>query len=556
MATADFRRQAGTAVLGLIGAALFVYVAWHLLSTAMTKPTEFDDAYMFARYAHNFWDGFGHSWNRSQGPVYGSTSILHFAVVTLATGLVGSADGNLLAVASVVPALLGIVFLSFASGLVSRNGNLVARVGAWGAVVTATVAVMPAFQFHALTGMDTMLAFACNALLVLAVMVYQRRTTRVGFAGILAAAYLAFLARPDNGLYALAMPTLVMALRLGNIDRGVRRGALYAASFLAILAVDVTWKTIILRDPLPLAFYTKSWGFYDSYIGAHKWNIVAYLQEFALTCAPFLALIVLFARKRDLPVLAAFLLPVALTFAYFFTVMQIMGYHARFYYPALPFVIIGAAWVITRRVDERDLSAMRNRPDVRVAAVAAYAALILAAWPAADAYAKRLTEARTYSPFDGFTIPAEETPPHRGKWNVFPEIIAILEHAPEGVSIAASEHGYPGSALPTVTFHDLSCLHDRQWAHNGFSANGLFDRKPDIIWGPQGDYVGLVRDIRDTDRFWDEYVFFPEAFDDGIAIRRDSPHFDRIMVLVAASWERLYSISALDDYVAQRRTKP
>ena len=57
---------------------------------------------------------------------------------------------------------------------------------------------------------------------------------------------------------------------------------------------------------------------------------------------PFLLVIFVCACRAVFPHLAALLVPMALTFGYYDSLTQIMGYEGRFYYPSLPFLVLGA----------------------------------------------------------------------------------------------------------------------------------------------------------------------------------------------------------------------
>src|SRR3954470_8582564 len=46
-------------------------------------PTDFDDAYMFLRYANNWLAGCGMAWNCGEQAVYGATSLPHVWLVAL-----------------------------------------------------------------------------------------------------------------------------------------------------------------------------------------------------------------------------------------------------------------------------------------------------------------------------------------------------------------------------------------------------------------------------------------------------------------------------------------
>src|SRR5262245_14662222 len=82
--------------------AVVIVVADRARAVATAPPTDFDDAYMYLRYAHNLLRGHGISWNAGT-PVYGATSLLHLFVVSA----VGRTEW-----ASAAAALLSIVALA------------------------------------------------------------------------------------------------------------------------------------------------------------------------------------------------------------------------------------------------------------------------------------------------------------------------------------------------------------------------------------------------------------------------------------------------------------
>jgi len=125
------------------------------------EPTDFDDAYMYLRYAHNALAGHWLVWNPGEAPVYGVTSLLHFLLVTLVRGLLpGLENAAILQIASgaaaiaLLAALVGLC--AWASQEVRLRGNFLL----WGAVLLPLLCYRETFFFHAHTGMDTMLAAA------------------------------------------------------------------------------------------------------------------------------------------------------------------------------------------------------------------------------------------------------------------------------------------------------------------------------------------------------------------------------------------------------------
>jgi hypothetical protein len=115
-----------------------------------------------------------------------------------------------------------------------------------------------------------------------------------------------------------------------------------------------------------------------------------------------------------------------------------------------------------------------------------------------------------------------------------------------------SEHGLPGALAPQATLIDVLGLHDPYFARHGFSAAELFRRKPDVIWLPHADHTQMLRDIFDSDDFWNHYEFYPDAFFHGIAMRTDSAGYQRLAALLSVQWQKAYPGLPLIDYRAER----
>jgi hypothetical protein len=137
-------------------------------------------------------------------------------------------------------------------------------------------------------------------------------------------------------------------------------------------------------------------------------------------------------------------------------------------------------------------------------------------------------------------------------WQAAHAIAAIAVAAPAGARFAMSEHGLPGALAPRIAIIDVLGLHDPYFARHGFSAAELFRRNPDVIWLPHEDHTQMLRDILGSDEFWAHYVFYPEAFFYGLALRTDGPQRERLAGLVAAQWQAAYPGFALADYQAAR----
>lgn len=73
--------------------------------------TEFDDSYMYCRYASNFLSGHGFSWNAQDGPSHGATSPAYLVLITMLKRIFLSENSLLLSIASFSAGLAGLLLL-------------------------------------------------------------------------------------------------------------------------------------------------------------------------------------------------------------------------------------------------------------------------------------------------------------------------------------------------------------------------------------------------------------------------------------------------------------
>jgi len=537
------RRRNSRRSLSLLGGlAAMLCVSIYALALWTSRPTRFDDSYMFLRYANNLIAGHGHAWDAGGEQVYGSTSLLHVGVVTvLKYSLSGLTDARLLLIASALPGALMLALLVVTCGRFSMHRLLHRHYALWAGLLMPTLALSGIVLYHHRTGMDTMLATLCNAALIFFTLRAARQGTMRCVAPVVIAGYLAFLARPDNGIYATLFPVLCFLL-LGTGLRG-KQLVVFVASMVGVLAADAIVKWTVFGTPLPLAFYAKQHGAYAGYANPEGPNPLLLLQTFLGVVLPFLCVILLLANRRTKPILVVFFLPVILTFGYYFTVNQIMGVAGRFYMPSLPFLVVAAALMLDERlrtVGSKGLLGpkellLRLTVLLLILAVGRQGLAHASAW-----YQKGLAEkaaavvARTYN------TPANKPLPPVDRWEALGAMARIAHGAPPGTKIALSEHGLIGATAPQVVLIDLVGLHDRQFAMHGFSADELFDREPDLIWMAHYHYTNIVGSILDSPSFWREYTYYPGAMDYGLAIRRDSPHFDLLSKQIDHAWKDMY----------------
>ncbi len=540
--------------LALLGLVLVAALAAEpLAALAHAPPTDFDDAYMVLRYANNLLAGYGLAWNPGAGSVYGVTSLLHLAVVTMLRSCFPSlGPARTLAVASGGAAMALLAALVGIAALHSRHPRLRGNWILWTAVILPLVAYREAFVFHAGTGMDTMVSALANAVLVFTTLQLgesPRRST-VAWAGL--ASVLAVVARPDNVLCAIACPTLALWLLAPRPRKGLL--ALFGALVLGSLAILALLEWRLLGSPVPLSFFAKQPWYYGGFAGEFAWNPFRFLQVFFSSAWPFVFALVLFVDRAGLRRAAVLLLPVLASIAALFRFNQIMGHLGRFYYPFLPFFVAAGALAF-----DTWLGRLHAGNKVRPSAMAWRAGLAVAVLLVGDlalSGGARLYEARSrtqaLAPLGGFHVSASQPLPDMDSWAAARRIAAMAAASPPGTSFAMSEYGLPGALAPNVLIIDVLGLHDPYFARHGFSATELFRRKPDVIWLPHPDHTRMLREILDSDELWQHYVFYPDAFFYGIALRSDGPDATRLGALFAREWQKAYPGLPMADYRAAR----
>ena len=544
--------------LAVVLASILALLAQLLFTLARAPATDFDDAYMYLRYANHLLAGQGVAWNSGEGSVFGVTSLLYLAVLTVLRFLLPSLPpAALLAVASGGAAIALLAALVALVALHARHPRLRRNWIFWTALLLPLLAYREAFAFHAGTGMDTMLSALANAFvafttLELAKSRQQSPATPSRLLWATLAAVLAVLARPDNLVCAIFCPALALAL-LAPPPRGRQLGLL-AVLLLGPLAILGLLEWRFLGSPLPLAFFAKQPFYYGGFAGEFTWNPFLFLEVFGHSAWPFLVALILFADRRGLRRAAVLLAPALASIGILFRFNQIMGHLGRFYYPFLPFFVAAGAlefdaWL--RRIHAGQGIRPRNMLGRAGAALLALAVGELALSLAGRDYEARANDQQLAAE-GGYHVSACASLPVLDSWQATQHIATIAAAAPLGVSFAMSEHGLPGAVAPHVEIIDVLGLHDQYFARHGFSATELFRRKPNVIWLPHADHTQMLRDILDSDELWAHYVFYPDAFFFGIALRTDGANYPLMSVLVATEWRKAYPGYAMAGYQASR----
>ncbi|HXU80767.1 MAG TPA: hypothetical protein VN914_05180 [Polyangia bacterium] len=526
--------------LGVAVAAVCVVV--RVRGVVAFGPTDFDDAYMFLRYAHHLRGGQGLVWNAGEAAVFGVTSPAYLLLLTALQALAPSfEDGRLLQIASCGLGLAAVPLLAFTCARFSRHPRLHGNFGLWLAMLFPLVALSEAFEFHVRSGMDTTLSLVANALVIQAGLAFAERPTPRAAVLAALASFAAVLARPDNLLVAELCPLLLL-WRSGGKRSSAR---LFAGVFTALVLLALALARWRLGTALPLAFHAKQPGAYRGFVGEYTWNPYLFLEVFLKAALPFVAVLLVLVDRARWRLAAPLLLPVLLTFPFYFWVNQIMGHLGRFYFPFLPYFAVSAALVADDALIHRSLRAFR---------VLAAALAIVAGGPLLEAAGRRYqarARGQQLASLGGYSVPAAAPLPELDSWQSSLEIARLAATAPPGTVFAMSEHGLVGARAPTATIVDVLGLHDRVFALQGFSAAELWRRRPDALWMPHPDHTQMLRDILDSDELWADYDFFPDAFTYGVALRRDGPavlraHFDE-------RWKAVYATRLADDYKARRQ---
>lgn len=328
-AIADLLERGRKPIL-LFGVPLIVALAF--VRSNLAKVVPFDDAFMFWRYAVHLRDGFGMAWNAGGEPTYGLTSQLwvYFILPFTYTAL---DPGKALQFASFATGLAGLAL----GGIGLADSGL--RLSIY-MLLAILLLILGPFAYHLTTGMDTMLSFATNVLLLIAVDAWrQERPHGALWVGL--ASFMTVLARPENVIVAFGVPGLAWLL-LQHGPR-LRDGLLMLGLPAILIAANLLACHLVYGTALPLSFYAKSGAAYEGFLSPE--NPVRYMAKAMSAAFPSLALCLAF-RRGHTRYLLVMTLPVVATFLYLASVRQIMGFEGRYYIPFLPFVLLPAARLV------------------------------------------------------------------------------------------------------------------------------------------------------------------------------------------------------------------
>jgi hypothetical protein len=247
-----------------------------------------------------------------------------------------------------------------------------------------------------------------------------------------------------------------------------------------------------------------------------------------------------FTKKNSILWLV-YIFPALLTFAYYFSVVQIMGHLARYYMVFLPYFML---YFLTRialaQKNAAFVLADYRRSIIRY--IIAATALLLAGMSLPDMYQSSLNKksSKPYVVQSSYTIAATEPLAKIDRWTAIVGLADFAKNLPAGTKFAMSEYGYIGAEAPQIHIIDFMGLHDRYIAHRGFSIDYILQQEPDVIWLSHSDYTKINAELLDSPLFQRDYEFYPKLFLYGFAIRKDSPHAALIAEQFILLCEKIY----------------
>lgn len=523
-----------TIELVLSATAILLAIFWLLL--AISRPLQFDDAYMFYRYALHLREGLGVSWNPDGVPTYGLTSLL-WVFCILPASLFPALPGVALVTASWCTGMIALAIMCFTIFREAKLRN--PNVPAYIPPLAATLLLLnPNYSFHLIWGMDTELSLLVNAILVLAVFNYassERKWLPYVIGGI---SFAVVLARPDNLICAFGAPLLMWFF-----SHQSRRKDLLGILFFpaALVLAELLLSRYYFGVALPLSLYAKALKNYDPYFSLN-------FLFLASTCAiPFLGALAISLRPSQIPFLSIFFAPAALTSLVLLGANQITGLNGRYYVPFIPFIIVPAIVMITESSKLGGAGRKTFLPHALIASLAMYFTLSLGIYIIENSASSSTDESS--APQVRLFVSATDPLPDKPWFQVIQTLgDDLIAHLPAGAKVAASEVGYIGAVAPQTEIIDMPGLNDTNIALHGFTTSYLFAKAPDLIWLPHTDYRSLRNLILKDSRLLDKYLVIA-AFNYGLAIRRDSPLRKQIEADLIPIWQKLYGQKRLAEYI-------
>lgn len=517
------------------------YIFHKLYSFSSQNELIFDDSYMFIRYIEHIKSGGGFSWNYGE-PSYGCTSITYtlFLVIftTIITTFGNFSPESTLQFSAFCMFILSIVFL-VASIFKTISNTWVLLLFVF---LLSCMLFMPSIYYNIHNALDTMASMFALSWLSYCWLNYASNSDLKRLIFGIISSIVAFEIRPDNGIYALFIPTLTFfyiyhykrdSLKTNHLK-------LFYSIFCFTLGIGLLLKWIYFGSPLPLSFYIKNNYYYSGYIMQHIWNPFIYLKIFIQEFVWILLLpLILFFNKKNTKQSLIFLLPLLVMVLYYFSVTQIMGNDARFYIPSLPILFCGVLVLCSNA--EFEIKKLKSPILWLLIAITFLFPRLLqeVGYKIYKPYIqnKTMLEAEPYLE----KIQYFEHKKHQTlDWNdAIYGVENILSQMNDSLIFAATEYGYLGAKFPRMKIFDLAGLHNKSVALNGFTENELKLNHPDFIWMPHFYYTGLYYQLTQCEYFKSNYIFYPFVLNYGVAILKTSRFKTQLERLIAPLQEEI-----------------
>jgi hypothetical protein len=493
--------------------------------------TLWDDAYIFQRYAAHLGAGEGLSWQPGGPPVYGLTSPL-YAV----PALIGQwATDDVSRAASLPSVVFGVTFMAALGHLLWRFTPGGRHVRAATILLVAVCMATSTTPVHFTTGMDTTFALTYQTLHLMAAAWFAEKPTlgRAVLLGVTGA--LALWIRPELLAFALLIPA---ALVLRPPEHAAhRKAALLALGSCAVaIAVIALANLSYFGTPLPLPFHAKLMGGYDQGLAkVYKGAALRHLVQFSGHYWPLLTVIAaeVVGRPRQFlrttgPLVLGSLGGTVVVLAYHtWFALPVMAMSERF----LQIAVVPLAYVTGRILATWATALAPLIPSAKLRSLAALVALAfcsLLLWPSLVREVSKASEKMGRGRAPWVLASHARTKGPRSYWYRLDGFTAL----PADAVIATSEVGMIGVLHPKRHIIDLAGLNEPRFALGGFDAELLLaEMKPDLIYMPHKDYGSTTQAILTSPHFagyehYDKRRTGTRTF--GIAIRRDSMHYDMI----------------------------
>jgi hypothetical protein len=506
--------------------------------TGFSARGPWDDAYMFVRYAAHLIQYRTLAWDPGGEPTYGLTSVAYLLLVVPLRLIGGDSPALILVLASALGGMAFLVLLAVAVSCYGHAGEPRRRLSLLLVLVVIAMSIHR-FAPHLVSGMDTTFALAFVAAYIVLLQAYEARGTRLCAAGLAAVGSLAFWVRPDLLLYTLGVP--LGLILLGRAGRARRQAVGIVAVVVLATAVQIALSWRYFRSPLPLAFYAKSLPHYgDFFHSRYRFFGLRELGHYLESFWPFLAILVgawlveprLWWRRASPGEKGLMLATVAFLLYYATAVLQIMGYHQRFYYPTLPALAFLSVRALDGLVASAEPWSMRWAPRWRWLLSGLVLGILL---PQTLVMGTRLVSEFQAGWIGRFDVAEYYRASHQHLWFKLDEFSRL----PDDLVMATTEIGLPAALNPRKRIVDLAGLNEPALARDGVSILFVIYRdRPDLIYLPHPDYRDMIAQLLHDPGFRTTYeVLDARALGAvmGLALRRASTHYGAMRAIVGGT---------------------